>query len=69
MEIVFFKQLVGTAMGTPVAVLWAIVYYYPHDKDKLIQYFGYKMPLFVRYIDDIFLIILFGKNHGLTPAE
>ena len=24
----YFRQLIGTAMGTPSAVLWAIIYYY-----------------------------------------
>ena len=28
----FFKQLIGTAMGTSAAVLWAIIYYFGQKK-------------------------------------
>ena len=65
----FFKQLIGTTMGTPTAVLWAIIYFYPHEKHKLIPSFDHKMPLLVRYIDDIFLLVLFGGYNGFIPEE
>jgi hypothetical protein len=32
----FFKQLLGTAMGTPVAVIWAMIYFWWHEKHRLI---------------------------------
>ena len=47
----YFKQLIGTAMGTPVAVLWTTTHFYPHEKHKLIPIFAHKMPLLLRYID------------------
>ena len=65
----FFKQLIGTAMGTPAAVLWAIIYFYPHEKNKLIPSFIQKMPLLVKYIDHIFLLVLFGGDNGFTSEE
>ena len=64
-----FKQLIGTAMGTPAAVLWAIIYFYPHEKRNLIPAFAHKIPLLVRYIDDIFLLILYDGDDGFTPEE
>ena len=64
-----FKQLIGTAIGTPAAVLWAIIYFYLHEKHKLIPTFAHKMPLLMRYIDDIFLLILYGGDNSLTPEE
>ena len=65
----FFKQLICTAMGTPAAVLWSIIYYYPHEKHKLIPFAGHKMPLLVRFIDDTFLIAKFGGDNGFSPSE
>ena len=64
-----FKQLIGTAMGTPAAVLWTIIYFYPHEKNDIILSGAQKMPLLVRYIDDIFLLILYGGDDGFTPEE
>ena len=65
----FFKQLIGTAMGTPVAELRAIIHFYLHEKHKLTPVFIHKIPLLVRYIDDIFLLILYGGDNGFTPEE
>ena len=64
-----FKQLIGTAMGTPAAVLWAIIYFYPHKKNTIVPSFAQKMPLLVRYIDDIFLLVLYGGDNRFTPEE
>ena len=33
---IFFKQLLGTAMSTPVAVIWAMIYFWWHKKHRLI---------------------------------
>ena len=64
-----FKQLIDTVMGTPAALLWAIIYFYPHEKNNIILSFAQKMPLLVRYIDDIFLLILYGGDDGFTLEE
>ena len=64
-----FKQLIGAAMGTPAAVLWAIIYFYPHKKYNLIPSFTLKMQLLVRYIDDIFLLVLYEGDDGFTLEE
>ena len=64
-----FKQLIGTAMGTPAAALWAIIYFYPHEKNNIIPSFAQKMPLLVRYIINIFLLILYGREGGFTLEE
>ena len=65
----FFKQLIVTVMGTPAAVLWVMIYIYPHEKHTLTPAFINKIPLLVRYIDDIFLLILYGGDNGFTPEE
>ena len=41
----FLKQLIGTAMGTPVAVTWATIYFYWHKIHVLIPKYGRKMIL------------------------
>merc|ERR1712086_1230046 len=67
----YLKQLAGTAMGTPAAVLWAIIYYYWREKKVLLPRYshGNKMPLLCRFIDDIFAVVLFGGDDGLTDDE
>ena len=32
----YFRQLRGTAMGTPAAVMWSIIYYWWHEKHVII---------------------------------
>ena len=65
----FFKQLIGTAMGTPAAVLWAIIYYWWHEKWVLLPKYGAKMPLLLRYIDDMFAVVLYGGNDGIITED
>ena len=67
----YFRQMIDTVMGTPSAVLWAITYYYWHKKNILIpRYSGRgQMPLLVRYIDNIFAIILVRGDSGFTSKE
>ena len=65
----YFKQLIGTAMGTAAAVLWAIIYYYWHEKHVLIAKWSKKMPLLKRFVDDIFAIIKVGGQDGMTADE
>ena len=66
----YLKQLSGTTMGTPAAVLWAIVYDYWKEKKVLIPQYSYeKMQLLKRLIDDIFAVVLFGGDDGFTADE
>ena len=65
----YFKQLVGTAMGTAAACLWAIIYYFWHKKHVLLPRYSSKMPLMVRYIDDLFGVALIGDKTGMTETE
>ena len=50
----YFLQLLGTAMGTSAACMWATIYFSVHESDTLIPTFGHHLILYVRYIDDIF---------------
>lgn len=49
---VTYKQLTGTAMGTPVAVCYAIIVLYTMERELIPSFQYYR-----RYIDDIFAII------------
>ena len=49
-----FQQLLGTAMGTSSAVMWATFYYGYHEVHNLLPRFGHCLLYFKRYIDDIF---------------
>lgn len=49
-----FLQLLGTAMGTSAAVMWATLYYAYHEVHRLIPKYNNKLLYFVRFIDDIF---------------
>ena len=50
----YFLQLLGTAMGTSSAVMWATIYYAYHEIFKLIPTHGESLLYFRRFIDDIF---------------
>ena len=56
-----FLQLLGTAMGTSAAVMWATLYFGYHEAKSLIPKYGKYMLYFKRFIDDIFGI----WNHSL----
>ena len=47
-------QLVGTAMGTSSAVMWATMYYGYHEVHSLLPRYNSQLFYFKRYIDDIF---------------
>jgi len=53
-----FLQLLGTAMGTSSAVMWATLYYGYHEVHTLIPKYGSSLLYFRRFVDDIFLIWL-----------
>ena len=65
----FFKQLLGTAMGTPVAVIWAMIYFWWHEKHRLIPKHGRRMPLMLRFVDDIYGIVLVGGEDGYSKER
>lgn len=50
----FFLQLLGTAMGTSAAVMWATIYYAYHEVHTLIPRYGNFLLYFKRFIDDCF---------------
>ena len=50
----FFLPLLGTAMGTSSAVMWATIYYVYHEVFKLIPNHGKSLLYFGRFIDDNF---------------
>ena len=50
----YFRQLLGTAMGTSAACMWATIYYGVHESTTLIPKYGDNLPIFLRFIDDIF---------------
>ena len=52
----YFLQLLGTAMGTSAAVMWATIYYGYHESHCLIPKYGQHLFYFRRFIDDIFAI-------------
>ena len=49
-----FIQILGTAMGTSSAVMWATLYYACHVVHKLVPLHGQFLLYFIRFIDDIF---------------
>ena len=65
--VTYFRKMIGTAMGTPAAVLWAIIYYYWQEKNMLISRYNDRsqMPLLVCFIDNIFDILFVGGDTGL----
>ncbi|KAL7544454.1 hypothetical protein ACHAWF_007836 [Thalassiosira exigua] len=77
----FFLQLLGTAMGTSAACMWATIYFAVHELDCLLPTYGYhllppyarglltshtqQLLFYVRFIDDIFGIWL---HYGSSHA-
>ena len=56
-------------MGTPFACIWASIYYWMHEKHVLIPKYESKMPLLVRFIDDIYGILKLGDDDGMSADE
>ena len=54
----YFLQLLGTAMGTSAAVMWATLYFGYHEVHTLIPKYSNNLLYFRRFIDDMFIIWL-----------
>ena len=50
----FFEQRSGCAMGTPVACIYATLYYAYHKRHMLLPKYANNLLMMKRYIDDIF---------------
>ena len=56
-SIIDYKQIKGTAMGTPMAVNYANLFLNKFETELLMEFekeFGVKPLVWMRYIDDIF---------------
>ena len=56
-------------MGTPMAVFFSTIYFYWHEKHALIPKYHRKIPLMLRFVDDIFDIAIAGEEDGLSSNE
>ena len=54
--VLFFLQLLGTAMGTSAAVMWATLYFAYHEHHCLLPKYKLQLRYFKRFIDDLFVI-------------
>ena len=61
----YFLQLLGTAMVTHTACMWATIYFAVHETGFIIPNFGNKMLLFLSFIDEI---VGDWIEHQLEPA-
>jgi hypothetical protein len=50
----FWRQLQGTAMGTPAAPLYSIITYGYHENTRILNTYHSNLIYYKRYIDDIF---------------
>jgi hypothetical protein len=57
----YYLQITGTAMGTPPACMYAILYYGIHELEFLPQ-FQATVPFYKRYIDDVLGVFLMSGN-------
>ena len=62
----YFLQLLGTAMGTSSAVMWATLYFAYHEVHCLIPNHGDRLFYFKRFIDDIFGVWTGTTTQGIT---
>ena len=64
----YFLQLLGTAMGTSAACMWATIYFAVHENNTLLPRFSDQLLLYCRFIDDIFGIWI-GNRNGMAWAQ
>ena len=50
----YFLQLLGTAMGTSAACMWATIYFAVHENTTLLPKYQRNLLVYRRFIDDIF---------------
>lgn len=62
----YFLQLLGTAMGTSAACMWATLYYAYHEVHCLLPKHGRFLLYFKRFIDDIFGIWVGNETNNWT---
>ena len=60
-EDTYFRQMIGTAMDTPSAVLWAITYYYWHKKNILIPRYSGRSQMPLRVLSVWSQLIIFSN--------
>jgi len=65
----YWLQLLGTAMGMPVACAYAIVSFGQHKNTVILPRFSANLLYFKRYIDDIFGIWLPTANDSTDTWE
>ena len=56
--VLYFLQLLGTAMGTSTAVMWATLYFAWHEHHCLLSKYASNLLYYKRYIDDIIAVWL-----------
>ena len=64
----YFLQLLGTAMGTSAACMWATIYFSVHEDSILLPMFSNNLLLYCRFIDDIFGVWI-GNRNGMAWAQ
>ena len=67
---IYRKQISGTIMGTPCAPPWATLFQGLDERDNIIPRFQVLLPIFVRYLDDIFGIwVPLSDNQQANDAQ
>ena len=61
----WWKQLIGTAMGTPCACVYATLFFAYYERTYIIPKYKQNILLYKRFIDDIFLV---WKNNPNDPS-
>ena len=64
-----YIQLLGTAMGTSAAVMWATLYFGYHEAHLLLPTYSQQLFYYRRFIDDIFAIWLIEDGTSWTDFK